>query len=139
MKKMIVASLLCFAGVNLAQAEEVSVPAPTQEEQVIVDTGGSLHYVPKSQAQMQQNNAQQPVQSAPMQVPANTGQPIQSAPMQAPNNTVQPVQPTQPMQQSAPQVPAGVQLTPEQQKMLTNDQKKLLNNVVNPTVPTANQ
>ncbi len=153
MKKMIAASLLCFAGATLALAEEVSVPAPAQEEQVIVDTGGSLHYVPKSQ--VQQYNAQKPVQSAPMQAPANGAQqpaqsapmqapangaqqPAQSASMQAPANTAEPAPPAVPSQ-PPPQLPQGVALTPEQAKMLTDDQKKLLNSVVNPTVPTPNQ
>lgn len=126
MKKQIAASLLCLVGVatgyTAVYADEVTtVPAPAQEEQVIVDQGGSLRYVPKSQAQTQQNAVQ-----APQAAPAPTVAPQQQAPVAAP-------QPTQ------PQLPPGVQLTPEQQKMLTKDQQKLLNSVVNPTVPTANQ
>lgn len=118
MKKQIAASLLCLTGMTLAYADDAmmqpNATAPAQEEQVIVDQGGSLRYVPKSQ--VQQNAAQQPAQP---QAPAVT--------------TPQPTQPGQ------VQLPPGVQLTPEQQKMLTKDQQKLLNNVMNPKVPATNQ
>ena len=127
MKKQIAASLLCLTGMTLAYADDAmmqpNATAPAQEEQVIVDQGGSLRYVPKSQ--VQQNAAQQPAQP---QAPAATT-PQSAAPVQS----------TQPTQPGQVQLPPGVQLTPEQQKMLTKDQQKLLNNVMNPQVPATNQ